>query len=123
MSHEPILTLNVGREKSVLQRHPWIFSGAVASVSGQSASGETVTVRAADGTFLARAAYNPQSQIVARIWTWDEHETIDAEFFARRIAQAIKGRDTLTQTTNAIRWVNAESDGLPGLIVDHYAGF
>jgi 23S rRNA (cytosine1962-C5)-methyltransferase len=123
MNHEAILILKSGREKSVLQRHPWIFSGAVASVLGPPASGETVTVRTADGAFLARAAYNPQSQIVARIWSWDESEPIDGDFFARRIAQAIKRRQALVQTTNAVRWVNAESDGLPGLIVDVYAGF
>jgi 23S rRNA (cytosine1962-C5)-methyltransferase len=123
MTSEPTLTLKPAREKSVVQRHPWIFSGAVAAVSGQPANGETVTVRAADGAFLARAAYSPQSQIVARIWTWDESETIDADFLARRIAQAIQRREALAQTTNALRWVNAESDGLPGLIVDVYANF
>jgi 23S rRNA (cytosine1962-C5)-methyltransferase len=123
MTSEPTLTLKPAREKSVVQRHPWIFSGAVAAVSGQPANGETVTVRAADGAFLARAAYNPQSQIVARIWTWDESETVDADFLARRIAQAIQRREAFAQTTNALRWVNAESDGLPGLIVDVYASF
>lgn len=123
MSDERTLRLKPGREKSLVQRHPWIFSGAVASLSGQPARGETVIVRAADGQFLARAAYSPHSQIVARIWTWDEHERIDEAFFQCRITRAIQARDRLGERTNALRWVNAESDGLPGLIVDRYADF
>ena len=123
MSDELFLTLKPYREKSVLQRHPWIFGGAVASVSGEPERGDTVTVRASDGAFLARAAYSPHSQIVGRIWSWDESETINGSFFARRITLAMRARDALAETTNALRWVNAESDGLPGLIVDRYADF
>src|SRR5712691_7730419 len=123
MCAEPTLTLKPSREKSVRQRHPWIFSGAVASVAGHASPGETVVVRAAEGAFLARAAYNDMSQIVARIWSWDESEAIDETFFHRRLTQALARRARLAEMTNAIRWVNAESDGLPGLIIDVYAGF
>jgi len=118
---EPTLTLKPNREKSVLRRHPWIFSGAAARVDGEAAPGDTVIVRSASGDFLARAAYSPHSQIVARIWSWDESEPIDADFLRRRIARSIGARAALSETTNAARWVNAESDGLPGLIVDRYA--
>ncbi len=83
--------------------------------------GETVIVRSSSGDYLARAAYSPKSQIITRVWSWDEAEQIDAAFFERRLAQAIQSRASLAQTTNAIRLVNAESDGLPGLIVDRYA--
>jgi 23S rRNA (cytosine1962-C5)-methyltransferase len=123
MTAEPSLTLKPERDKSVRQRHPWIFSGAVAAVDGSLLAGDTVVVRAADGAFLARAAYSPHSQIVARIWTWDEAEPVDAAFFARRLAAAIAARVGLSHATNAVRWANAESDGLPGLIVDRYADF
>ncbi len=120
---ESVLILKPGREKSVRQRHPWIFTGAVDSVRGEPAMGETVTIQSASGEFLARAAYSPKSQIAARIWSWDSIEEIHPDFFRGRIGRAIEGRSALTQTTNAIRWVNAESDGLPGLIVDRYADF
>ncbi len=85
---EPTLFLKPGREKSILRRHPWIFSGAVARVDGDVIGGDTVVVRSSSGEFLARAACNPESQIVARIWSWDEAEHIDGEFFYRRITKS-----------------------------------
>jgi 23S rRNA (cytosine1962-C5)-methyltransferase len=123
MNRLPTLILKEGREKSILQRHPWIFGGAIASIAGDPAPGDTVVVRASGGAFLARASYSPRSQIVGRIWTWDEAQDVDAPFFEGRIAQAIGARAALSETTTALRWVNAESDGLPGLIVDRYANF
>ena len=117
----PSVTLKPGREKSVRQRHPWIFSGAVASVQGTPSPGAVVDVRAADGSFLARGYYNPRSQIVVRLLTWEEHEAIDRAFWERRLRAALARRDALTHdATNAYRLVFAESDGLPGLIVDRY---
>jgi 23S rRNA (cytosine1962-C5)-methyltransferase len=119
----PSLTLKPGREKSLLRRHPWIFSGAVARVDGDPASGATVDMLATGGQFLARAAYSPSSQIRARIWTFDPAEEMDADFFHRRIHTAITARAALyiPSGTDALRLIHAESDGLPGLIVDRYA--
>jgi len=117
------ITLKPNREKSLLRRHPWIFSGAVASIQGDAASGDTIIIRSSTGEFLAYAAYSPQSQIVARVWSWDENEKIDQVFFAKRIAKSIEARSSLSAITNAMRWVNAESDGVPGLVVDRYAQF
>ena len=119
----PSLTLKPAREKSLLRRHPWIFSGAVAYMDGDPEPGATVDLLAAGGQFLARAAYSPSSQIRARVWTFDPGEPVDAAFFRRRIAAAIAGRTALHMTpgTDALRLVHAESDGLPGLIVDRYA--
>ena len=118
----PTLILKPGREKSLLRRHPWIFSGAIARLDGNPASGETVDLLAADGQFLARAAYSPTSQIRARVWTFDQSEPVEADFFRRRIKTAIASRATLhvTRDTDAFRLIHAESDGLPGLIVDRY---
>ena len=75
------IILKVGKEKSLLRKHPWIFSGAIQRVEGAPNIGDTVQVCAADGGFLAHAAYNPQSNIAARVWSWDEKENIDADFF------------------------------------------
>ena len=79
------LILKPGREKILLRRHPWIFSGAVARLDGDPASGATVDLLAANGQFLARAAYSPSSQIRARVWTFDPSEPVDADFFRKRI--------------------------------------
>ena len=119
----PTLTLKPGREKSLLRRHPWIFSGAVARVDGDPGPGATVDLLAANGQFLARAAYSPSSQIRARVWTFDPSEPVDPDFFRRRIHSSIITRHALQidNETNALRLINAESDGLPGLIVDRYA--
>jgi len=95
----------------------------VASIQGDAASGDTIAVRSSTDEFLAYAAYSPKSQIVARVWSWDEGETIDKNFFARRIVKSIESRSSLSAITNAMRWVNAESDGIPGLVVDRYAQF
>lgn len=120
----PQLILKLGREKSLLRRHPWIFSGAVEKVNDEAQLGATVDVRAADGRWLAHAAYSPQSQITARVWSFAEIQEISAEFFRAKLACAIASRSTFHASRfTALRLVNAESDGLPGLIVDRYANF
>jgi 23S rRNA (cytosine1962-C5)-methyltransferase len=113
--------LGAGREKSLGLRHPWIFSGAVDRVEGNPASGDTVSVLAADGTFLAHAAWSPASQIRARVWSFAPEVTIDADFFALRVRAAVAARASLADAAHtAVRLVHAESDGLPGVIADRY---
>ncbi|BCY18961.1 ribosomal RNA large subunit methyltransferase I [Leptolinea sp. HRD-7] len=116
------LVLNPGREKSVLLRHPWIFSGAVQSVKGNPVSGETVDVVTSKGDWLCRAAYSPTSQIRARIWTWSQDEAVDEAYFSKRINTAIVNRQQLGlfKKSDAIRLIHGESDGLPGLVADIY---
>ena len=115
------LILKKGRERSLKRRHPWIFSGAVEKGGGK--PGETVQVRDASGQPLALAAYSPKSQIRARVWTFDATESVDISFFRNRIQRALALREALpaAKHTNALRVVNGESDGLPGLVVDRYA--
>jgi 23S rRNA (cytosine1962-C5)-methyltransferase len=117
------LFLQTGREKSLLRRHPWVFSGAVERVEGEVQSGDTVQVCDAQGGFLAWAAYNSQSQIVARVWSWQAEDKIDADFFQRKIIRALTARNELKLDldSNGMRLIHGESDGLPGLIVDQYA--
>lgn len=117
------MVLRPGRERSLKRRHPWIFSGAVSKVLGDPASGDTVQVTDAAGNALAAAAYSPASQIRARAWSFDEGQSIDGKFFRRRVERAVAMRDKLQAAahTNALRLVHAESDGLPGLVVDRYA--
>lgn len=118
----PSLLLKPGREKSLLRRHPWIFSGAIASIEGALQLGDTVEVFDAQGKFQARAAYSPHSQIRARVWTFNIDEPVDEDFFRCHIQSALDARMTfkLTTVTEAYRLIHAESDFLPGLIVDRY---
>ncbi len=84
----PRLVLAKGREKSLLRRHPWIFSGGVARMEGKARSGETIDIVDHQGKWLARGTYSPSSQIRARVWTFDRNEAIDNAFFERRLQQA-----------------------------------
>ncbi|HUX24678.1 MAG TPA: class I SAM-dependent methyltransferase [Burkholderiales bacterium] len=116
------LILKPGREKSLLRRHPWIFSGAVARVQGEPDMGDSVAVRAAGGEFLAWAAYSPASQIRARVWSWSEQERIDGDLLRAHLRRAVaaRGRILRAQDSDALRLAHGESDGLPGVIVDRY---
>jgi len=113
------LILKTGREKSLLRRHPWVFAGAVQQARGPLGMGETSRICSARGDFLAWAAYSPQSQIVARVWSWEQSDEIGTAFFRQRLAAAINRRQGLW-SGDALRLVHAESDGLPGLILDRY---
>jgi len=115
--------LKKGREKPVLNGHPWIFSGAIEKVEGESDHAGLADVFDPKGNWLARGLYNPKSQIRVRVVTWEKEE-IDASFFSRRfsLAAALRGR-LLSPATDSYRLVNGEGDFLPGLVVDRYADF
>jgi 23S rRNA (cytosine1962-C5)-methyltransferase len=111
------LALKPGREESVLRRHPWIFSGAIASESGDGSDGRAEVVDAA-GRPIARGAYSPHSQIVARLWSFDGR-TPDLALFRERFAAARRLRkDVLPTDTTGFRAVNSEGDLCAGVLVD-----
>lgn len=111
------LVLKPGREASVLRRHPWVFSGAVASESGDGADGHAEVADAA-GRILARGAFSPGSQIVARLWSFDGRP-IDAVLFRERFAAARRLRvEVVPPETTGYRAVNSEGDHCPGVHVD-----
>lgn len=116
--------LKPGREKSLLRRHPWIFSGAVDKVSGNPKIGETVVVLDTSGQALAQAAYSPHSSIRARVWSFDSNAEINSAFFMEKMRIAINYRrsmQNIDHTENTMmRLIHGESDELPGLIVDQY---
>jgi len=117
--------LKKGRERSLLRKHPWVFSGAIRQIEGMPQPGETVDIFSDDNQFLARGAYSPASQIRVRIWTFAKAETVDELFFRQKILDSIALREQLQipKQTNAYRLISSESDGLPGLIVDRYGDF
>ena len=118
----PQLILDSDKEHSVIRHHPWIFSGAVARLSGRARPGDTVEVVSSRGKSLARAAWSPESQIRARVWSFDAGEIIDDAFFKRRVAAALARRAALPELhgQQGLRLIHAESDGLPGVIADRY---
>jgi 23S rRNA (cytosine1962-C5)-methyltransferase len=128
MSEYPHIILAPRRDVSVRRRHPWLFSGAIRRVEGTPQSGgpppgALVAVHSSEGAFLAWGHYSAASQIRARLFAWDEHFVPDTEDFWRaRLERAIAARQPLLadETTTACRLVNAESDGIPGLVVDRY---
>jgi 23S rRNA (cytosine1962-C5)-methyltransferase len=95
-----------------------VFSGAIERVEGEPGMGETVAVVARDGAFLAWAAYCAQSQIRARVWSFDANDQIDAAFLRRKLEAALARRRGVGQGSDSARIVHAESDGLPGLVAD-----
>ncbi len=119
----PRIILKPHKEKTIFAHHPWIFSGAIARAENAS-DGDTVDVRDASGKFLARGYYNSRSQIAVRLWAWQD-EPIDREFLRARLERAVATRRAAIdpKRTNAYRVVNAESDWIPGLIVDRYAEY
>ena len=117
------IVLKPGRERAIRNRHPWIFSGAIAQSAPPHA--DEVDVYSDDGQWQARALWSPHSQIRARVLTWHPEERIDTLFFHQRISQALELRMRLPAYTdaNAMRIVHGESDGVPGLIVDRYGDY
>ncbi|MDP2532651.1 class I SAM-dependent methyltransferase [Photobacterium damselae subsp. piscicida] len=114
-----------GREKSLLRRHPWVFSRGIARVEGNPQLGDTVEIFDNKGQWLARGAYSPQSQIRVRVWTFNKNEKIDVEFFVNRLQTAQALRDVLAARDGltGYRLIAAESDGLPGITIDKYQDY
>ena len=112
------IRLKDGKERSALRSHPWIFDSAIAK--GGADAGETVRVESHSGSFLGWASFSPTSKIRARIWSFDESQRINAEFFKLSIQRAIAARSRFDIQSNGVRLIHGESDGLPGLIVDRY---
>lgn len=125
---EPVAIIHERGHRAILRRHPWVFSGAIASVEGDPVDGDIVALRTRRGDFLARGYWNSQSAIRLHLLSWDESEAIDDHFWRARLQRAINARQVENDrsragTPNAYRLVNAENDWLPGLVVDRYAGW
>lgn len=119
----PRFFLKKGRERPIVNGHPWIFSGAIERSEGEADAAAVADVLDHRGEWLARGVYNPKSQIRVRVLTWEKEE-IDAGFFSRRFADAAALRERLVApATDAYRVVNGEGDLVPGLVVDRYGEF
>ncbi len=120
------IRLKPDRERSLRLRHPWVFTGAVAEVEALAGAqpGDVGDIFGSDGTFLGRGTVQPDSQIIARVLSWEERP-IDTAFFEERIARAVSNRAALIhpEQTTAARLVNGEGDELAGLVVDRYGSY
>ena len=112
------------REDSILRFHPWVFSGAIAQITGDPAEGDLVGVYSSDGQFLATGHYQIGS-IAVRILSFDEDPTAP-DFWERMVRRAFQVRVACglhgSESTTCYRLVHGEGDGLPGLIIDYYDG-
>lgn len=118
------VVLNPKRDYTVAHHHPWVFSGAIRAVEGEPAPGETVSVENAKGERLGWGSYSPSSQIRVRMLSFDPAQQPDAAFVTGLVAASVGRRADfwVNGCTNAFRLINAESDGLPGVVADYYAG-
>ncbi len=116
--------LKKGKEKAVLQRHPWLFSGAIERVKGKPADGDVVKLLSDKGDFMAYGFYNGQSRVALRLLEWNEATQINEDWLRKKVRLAVASRSNLlTSETNTYRLIFSEADYLPGLIVDKYAGY
>lgn len=110
--------LKYGKEKRVYSRHPWVFKSDIDEIKGNVQPGDTVRVLSRKGKFLARAFYNPNSQIALRIMTYHDQE-IDRQLIFQRVHEAVEYRRTFADLKSC-RLIFAESDRMPALIVDAF---
>ena len=120
-----IVILKKSADAFIKRKHPWIFSGAIDNVDGNPSNGETVQIFTSNKTLVGFGSFSPSSQIRVRVWSFNPEDKIDSDFFRKKAIAASELRNQLinNSTTNAYRIINAESDGLPGLIVDRYSDF
>jgi len=119
------LVVKQNRIGPILNGHPWVFSKALVSIPEGLVKGEPVRLVSQQGSFLASGYFNSYAPITVRIWSWDEDERVNKDFFQRRVEQAYRIRHLYVEPsgTNAYRLINGENDSLPGLIVDRYGDY
>ena len=125
MSELPRIVIKPGKVQPFFGRHPWVLSSAVGRIDGIAADGAEVDVVSHKGGWIARGLYNSRSRICTRLYSWQEGEVLDADFWRKRLASAVELRKQLgyDQIDGAARLVYSEADGLSGLIVDRYADY
>ena len=123
---EGALRLKKGREKTLKNRHPWLYSGGIHAVTGSPSPGDLVVVEQANGHVAGVAYYNPRSQIHGRLLCWGSETRLASDFWHSCFDRAYEGRELLdfgSSQTDSYRLIFGESDGVPGLVVDVYGRF
>ncbi len=119
----PKVILKSRRAQPFFGRHPWVFAGAIEQVEGEPADGDEVDLVSTAGNFVARGLFNSQSKIQVRLYSWEEGQSLDRDFFRERLVSAIRLRHDILKLhapDAGYRVCFSESDYLSGLIVDRY---
>ncbi|MCA8995363.1 MAG: class I SAM-dependent rRNA methyltransferase [Planctomycetaceae bacterium] len=119
----PVVRIKPRRALPFFSRHPWVFAGAIHSVSGLPQTGDQVIVRSHEGQFIGYGLFNPESNIRVRMYSWEENRPIEEELFVGRVEQAVRLRTELfagSPQAKACRLIFSEGDRLSGLTVDQY---
>lgn len=119
----PLLTITKGKEQSILRKHPWVFSGAIADETTELQDGDLVCLSTKKQQVLGIGHFQ-HATIAVRMLSFD-YETIDQAFYERRLQNAFELRKRiglLRADNNIFRLCHGEGDQLPGLIIDYYAG-
>jgi len=117
--------LKKDKEKLPLNKHSWVFSGAVGKVEGKAESGDIVAVFSAEYRFIAWASYNPDSKIMLRLMEWDQNREINLDWYKEKLSAAFNLRAKLIDKTKTdiCRMLYADADFLPGLIIDRFGDY
>jgi 23S rRNA (cytosine1962-C5)-methyltransferase len=121
MHNYPVIRLKPGKERSLLQRHPWVFSGAIARQPNDLQEGDLVVVESSQGAFLAIGHFH-KGTITVRCLSFSDGP-IDEHFIRERISACIMLRRAIglpNKNTDCFRLIHGEGDGFPGLVVDVY---
>lgn len=118
---ETCISLKKGKERPILQGHHWIYSGAIAKVSSDNV-GDLLSVYSSQGEKLGMAFLNPGHSIAGHMIAFGNESLEDALKCRLQKAVFLRKKWFDPEITNAYRLINAEGDGIPGLIVDAYAG-
>lgn len=116
----PRVLLKPKRAQPFFGRHPWVFAGAIAAVTGEPADGAEVDLHSSAGNFVARGLYNSRSKIRVRLYSWLPDVPLDRAFFQSRLESAWRFRRDVLRLDRACRVAFSEADGLSGMAVDRY---
>lgn len=116
----PRVVLKPKRAQPFFGRHPWVFAGAIAAVTGEPADGAEVDLHSSAGNFVARGLFNSHSKIRVRLYSWQPNVPLDRAFFQQRLESAWRFRRDVLKLETACRVVFSESDGLSGMVVDRF---
>ncbi len=112
-----------GAEGKLRAGHPWLFENSITRISREGKPGDIAVVFDRKGRFLAAGLYDPASPIRVRLLVHRQPEQIGPPLFARRLVDAQAVREPLLNSgTNGYRLVHGANDGLPGAVIDRYAG-
>lgn len=115
------VTLKPAKEKSLLRKHPWVFSGAIKNVEKDTKDGSIVEIFSNKEKYLATGHYN-QGNISVRIFEFERQE-INEDYWKKKIIKAYEQRINtieISSTNNVYRLIHAEGDQMPGFICDIY---